>query len=250
MTLLARRGLSDMVNYTASISLDGFTAGADQGPDDPLGVGGRQLHGWMQELAVWRKAAGMEGGIESPSTAVLKDAGANLGAYVMGRNMFGGGPGPWADEPWNGWWGENPPFYLPVFVVTHHARSPLECDGGTTFTFVTDGVGEAVAQAREAAEGRDVMIAGGSTIARQCLGAGLVDELRLDLVPVLLGAGVRLFDGGDTSFDLEQISVIEGHGVTHLAYRVSTRCDQNASAITVAAIADRAHRRHSPDVRG
>lgn len=212
-----------MVNYGASISLDGFTAGPDQDPDNPLGVGGRQLHGWMQELAVWRKAAGLDGGIESPSTGVLKGAGANLGAYVMGRNMFGGGPGPWADEPWNGWWGANPPFHLPVFVVTHHARPPLECDGGTTFTFVTDGVDAAVAHAREAAEGRDVLIAGGSTVARQCLAAGLVDELRLDLVPVLLGDGVRLFADADTSVDLEQISVVEGRGVTHLDYRVSPR---------------------------
>ncbi len=162
----------------------------------------------------------MEGGIETPSSAVLKGSAATAGAYVMGRNMFGGGPGPWADEPWNGWWGENPPFHLPVFVVTHHERSPLECEGGTTFTFVTDGVESAVAQAREAAGDRDVMISGGSTVARQCLAAGLVDELRLDLVPVLLGDGVRLFDGGGMGLDLEQVSVVEGHGVTHLAYRV------------------------------
>jgi dihydrofolate reductase len=222
MTSLAGRSLSGMVNYAASISLDGFTAGPDQSPDDPLGVGGMQLHSWIQELAVWREAHGLDGGTESPSTAVLEEAGANLGAYVMGRNMFGGGPGPWADEPWNGWWGENPPFHLPVFVATQHPRPPLECDGGTTFTFVTDGVEAAVAQAREAAGGRDVLIAGGSTVARQCLAAGLVDALRLDLVPVLLGSGVRLFDG-DMSFDLEQISVVEGRGVTHLAYRVSLR---------------------------
>ncbi|MFZ0342656.1 MAG: dihydrofolate reductase family protein, partial [Gaiellaceae bacterium] len=204
-------------------SLDGFTAGPDQSLENPLGIGGRRLHDWIQELAVWREAHGMDGGVESPSSAVLKEAGANLGAYVMGRNMFGGGQGPWADEPWNGWWGENPPFHLPVFVVTHHARPPLECDGGTTFTFVTDGVAAAVEQAREAAEGRDVMIAGGSTVARQCLAAGLVDELRLDLVPILLRGGVRLFDDGDTSVDLEQISVVEGQGVTHLAYRVTAR---------------------------
>jgi dihydrofolate reductase len=223
MSSPAGDGLRGMVNHTASISLDGFTAGPDQSLDNPLGIGGRQLHDWIQELAVWREAHGMDGGIESPSSAVLKEAGANLGAYVMGRNMFGGGPGPWAAEPWNGWWGENPPFHLPVFVVTHHARPPLECDGGTTFTFVTDGVDAAVEQAREAAEGRDVMIAGGSTVARQCLAAGLVDELRLDLVPILLHGGARLFDDGDTSVDLEQISVVEGRGVTHLAYRVTAR---------------------------
>jgi dihydrofolate reductase len=211
-----------MVNYTASISLDGFTAGPGQGLENPLGVGGRQLHSWIQELAVWREAHGTEGGIESPSTAVLKEAGANLGAYVMGRNMFGGGPGPWAAEPWNGWWGQNPPFHLPVFVVTHHARPALECEGGTTFTFVTEGVEAAVEQAREAAAGRDVMIAGGSSVGRQCLAAGLLDELRLDLVPVLLRGGVRLFDEEGPAVGLEQISVVEGRGVTHLAYRVTT----------------------------
>lgn len=223
MSLRGVRGLSGMVSYSASISLDGFTAGTHQSTDNPLGIGGGQLHGWLQELAVWRKAAGLEGGIDSPSAGVLKGAGTNLGAYVMGRNMFGGGPGPWADEPWDGWWGENPPFHLPVFVVTHHARAPLECEGGTTFTFVTDGVEAAVAQAQEAADGRDVMIAGGSTVARQCLAAGLVDELRLDLVAVLLGDGVRLFEDRDTRADLEQLSVVEGRGVTHLAYRVSPR---------------------------
>jgi dihydrofolate reductase len=212
-----------MITYTASISLDGYTAGPDQSEENPLGVGGRQLHEWIQELAVWRKAHGMEGGIESPSSKVLEGAGANLGAYVMGRNMFGGGPGPWPeDEPWNGWWGENPPFHLPVFVVTHHARPPLACEGGTTFTFVTDGVESAIAQAREAAPGKDVMINGGSTVARQAIAAGLVDEVRLDLVPVLLGGGVRLFDG-DIPVELEQIEVIEGRGVTHLAYRVVRR---------------------------
>jgi dihydrofolate reductase len=215
------RGLKAMVTYTTAISLDGFTAGLDQSPDNPIGVGGGQLHDWIKELAVWREAHGMEGGIETASSAVLKDSTATVGAYVMGRNMFGGGPGPWPDEPWNGWWGDVPPFHLPVFVVTHHERPPLECNGGTTFTFVTDGVESAMTQAREAAGDRDVMISGGSTVARQCLAAGLVDEIRLDLVPVLIGGGVRLFDDGDTPLDLEQVSVIEGHGVTHLAYRVS-----------------------------
>jgi len=214
-----RSGPRGMVTYTTAISLDGFTAGPDQSPDNPIGVGGGRLHDWIKELAVWREAHGMDGGIETPSSAVLKGSTATVGAYVMGRNMFGGGPGPWPDEPWNGWWGENPPFHLPVFVVTHHERPPLECEGGTTFTFVTDGIERAMAQAREAAAGRDVAISGGSTVARQCLAAGLLDELRLDLVPVLLGGGVRLFDG-DTSVDLEQVSVVEGHGVTHLAFRV------------------------------
>jgi dihydrofolate reductase len=210
-----------LVTYTASISLDGFTAGVDQSLEDPIGVGGMRLHDWMRELAFWRESHGGEGGIETPSTAVLEDATKNLGAHVMGRNMFGGGPGPWGDDPWNGWWGVNPPFHLPVFVVTHHARPPLECEGGTTFTFVTDGVESAIAQAKEAAAGRDVQISGGSTVARQALAAGLVDELRLALVPVLLGAGVRLFEEGDAFGELEQVSAVEGRGVTHLTYSVA-----------------------------
>jgi dihydrofolate reductase len=212
-----------VIIYATSISLDGFTAGPDQSQENPLGVGGMQLHDWVRELAVWRKAHGMEGGVDNASSAALESPRANLGAYVMGRNMFGGGPGPWGDEPWNGWWGEDPPFHLPVFVVTHHERPPLECEGGTTFTFVTDGPEAAVALALEAAAGRDVMISGGSTVARGCLAAGLVDELRLDLVPVLLGGGVRLFDGVGPSLGLEQLSVVEAPGVTHLAYRVSPR---------------------------
>ena len=211
-----------MVRYATSISLDGFTAGVDQSVDDPIGLGGMRLHDWIRELAVWRESHGGEGGIETPSTAVLQAAGENLGAYVMGRNMFGGG-GPWGDDPWNGWWGENPPFHVPVFVVTHHARPPLECEGGTTFTFVTDGVESAMAHAKEAAAGRDIAISGGSTVARQALAAGLIDEIRLDLVPVLLGSGVRLFVGEEIPADLEQISVTEGRGVTHLTYCVAAR---------------------------
>ena len=210
-----------MVTYATAISLDGFTAGPEQSLDNPIGIGGSRLHDWIKELAVWRESHGEEGGIETASSDVLKESRAEVGAYVMGRNMFGGGPGPWAtDEPWNGWWGDDPPFQLPVFVVTNHARDPLVCEGGTTFTFVTEGVEAAIAQAQEAAAGRDVAIAGGATVARQALTAGLVDELRLDLVPVLLGRGVRLFDDGDTPVGLEQLSVVEGRGVTHLAYRV------------------------------
>ena len=221
MNLGSGDGLRAMIIYATSISLDGFTAGPDQSTENPLGVGGMQLHEWIRELAVWRKAHGMEGGVER-ELGRARVASRTSAPYVMGRNMFGGGPGPWGDDPWNGWWGDDPPFHLPVFVVTHHARPPLECEGGTTFTFVTEGAEAAVALALEAAAGRDVMISGGSTVARQCLEAGLVDELRLDLVPVFLGSGVRLFDSVSASLGLEQLSVVEGPRVTHLAYRVSS----------------------------
>jgi dihydrofolate reductase len=210
-----------MIRYSTSISLDGFTAGPDQSPENPLGVGGMRLHDWVFELAVWRREHGREGGVENASTAVVEAADANLGAVLMGRNMFGGGPGPWGDEPWNGWWGDEPPFHLPVFVVTHHPRPPLECRGGTTFTFVTDGLEAAVERAREAAGGRDIAVSGGASIARQCLAAGLVDELHLHVVPVLLGRGARLFDDADPSLELEQTAVVEAPGVVHLTYRLS-----------------------------
>ena len=210
-----------MIRYSTSISLDGFTAGVDQSPENPLGVGGMQLHDWVFELAAWRREHGREGGVENASTPVVEAANENVGAILMGRNMFGGGPGPWGDEPWNGWWGDEPPFHLPVFVVTHHPRPPLECRGGTTFTFVTEGLEAAVEQARDAAGGKDVAVAGGAGIARQCLAAELLDELQLHVVPVLLGGGVRLFDDADPSLELVQTSVVEAPGVVHLTYRLS-----------------------------
>lgn len=210
-----------MIRYSTSISLDGFTAGPDQSPENPLGIGGMRLHDWVFELAVWRREHGLEGGIENASSAVVEAANANLGALLMGRNMFGGGPGPWGDEPWNGWWGDEPPFHLPVFVLTHHPRPPLECRGGTTFTFVTDGLEAAIGQARDVAGERDVRITGGASIARQCLAAGLLDELQLSVVPVLLGRGVRLFDDPHPSLELEQTAVVAAPGVVHLTYRLS-----------------------------
>jgi dihydrofolate reductase len=210
-----------MIRYSTSISLDGFTAGVDQSPENPLGVGGMRLHDWVFGLAVWRREHGLEGGVENASSAVVEAANANIGALLMGRNMFGGGPGPWGDEPWNGWWGDDPPFHLPVVVLTHHPRPPLECRGGTTFTFVTDGLESAVERARDVAGERDVRISGGASIARQCLAAGLLDELQLSVVPVLLGRGVRLFDDADPSLVFEQTSVVEAPGVAHLTYRLS-----------------------------
>ena len=208
------------LRYSASMSLDGFVAGPDQSREHPLGVGGEQLHAWMRALAAWRRDAGLDGGLENESTAVYEAGGENIGAIVMGRNMFGGGPGPWREPPWNGWWGEEPPFRMPVFVLTHHPRAPLFCRGGTTFTFVTEGMQTAVDRAREAAKGHDIAVSGGATVARQLIAAGLVDEIAIHLVPALLGDGVRLFEGdGIAELGLEQVQAIEAPGVTHLTYR-------------------------------
>jgi dihydrofolate reductase len=204
--------------YSASISLDGYVAGPDQSVDHPLGLGGERLHAWLRELAAWRKEHGDEGGETNASTEVYEEHADRIGAIVMGRNMFGGGPGPWSEPAWQGWWGDEPPFHMPVFVLTHHAREPLELTG-TTFTFVTDGPEGALALARDAAAGGDVAIGGGGSVAQQYLAAGLVDELTLHLVPTLLGSGVRLFDGLP-QLALEQTRAVEAPGVTHLTYRV------------------------------
>jgi dihydrofolate reductase len=209
------------LRFQISISLDGFVAGPNPSEEHPLGEGGEQLHEWALALAAWRKPHGREGGEVNASTPVMEEALTNVGATIMGRNMFGGGPGPWGDDPWNGWWGDEPPFHTPVFVLTHHAREPLELEG-TTFTFVTDGIESALEQARQAAGERDVSLGGGADVGQQYLAAGLIDELQLNLAPVLLGAGTRLFDEGvGASLDLEQVAAIEAPGVAHLKYRPS-----------------------------
>ena len=163
----------------------------------------------------------MEGGEVNASTPVMEESLANVGAEIMGRGMFGGGPGPWGDDPWRGWWGEEPPFHMPVFVVTHHEREPLTLSD-TTFTFVTDGIEAALDQAREAAAGKDVAIVGGADVINQYLAAGLVDELELHVVPLVIGGGARLFAGLGPALGLEQVRAIEAPGVTHLKYRVVT----------------------------
>lgn len=210
------------LRYGTSMSLDGFVAGKDQSTDSPLGVGGQLLHHWMRELAVWRKEAGLEGGVVNASTTVVEESDVNIGSIIMGRNMFGGGSGPWAEEPWSGWWGDNPPFHMPVFVLTHHARAPLEMAGGTTFTFVSDGIDAALKLAREAASGQDVAVSGGAGVAKQYLAAGLLDEIGIHLVPVFLGEGVRLFDDPALSaITIEQVRAVEAPGVMHLKYRIA-----------------------------
>jgi dihydrofolate reductase len=209
------------IRFNLSISLDGYLAGPDQSLENPLGIGGMQLHDWVFPLAAWRAPHGMEGGIANASTQVVEEMIANVGAVIMGRNMFGGSPGPWkTDPPWTGWWGEDPPFHVPVFVLTHHAREPLPMQGGTTFHFVTDGIESAVAKARAAAGDKDVSIGGGASVVRQLLAAGHVDEINIALVPVFLGGGERLFDQLGTDIKLEQVRVIVAPGVSHLKYRV------------------------------
>ncbi len=207
------------LRFQISISLDGYVAGPNQSEENPLGEGGEQLHEWVVKLAAWREPHGREGGEVNASSAVFEESLDGLGATIMGRKMFGGGPGPWGEEPWEGWWGDDPPFHHPVFVLTHHEREPLEKEGGTTFTFVTEGIESALEQAREAAGGGHVAIGGGAEVGRQYLAAGLVDEMLLNVAPVLLGGGERLFDGLGAEIGLEQVRVVEAPDVAHLFYR-------------------------------
>jgi dihydrofolate reductase len=203
-----------------SMSLDGFVAGPSQSVDNPLGIGGTRLHEWVFPLEVWRAEHGLPGGEVNESTAVVEESLANIGSTVMGRNMFGGHPGPWdAGKPWDGWWGAKPPFHHPVFVLTHYPRDPLALEGGTTFTFVTDGIEAALERARQAARGKDVSLAGGASAAQQYLRAGLVDEMLISLVPTLLGSGERLFDGiGDDLHGLALVRAVAAPNVTHLKF--------------------------------
>jgi dihydrofolate reductase len=202
------------------MSLDGFTAGPEQSAENPFGIGGMQLNEWLFPLRAFRELQGMEGGEVNVSTPIVEGWFENIGATVMGRNMFGGGPGPWGADPWLGYWGDDPPYHHPVFVLTHHARDPVEMHGDTTFYFVTDGIEAALEQARAAAEGMDVSLGGGASTVQQYLAAGLVDELLISLVPVFLGSGTRLFDnlGADTQRP-QQVEAIAAPGVTHIRYR-------------------------------
>jgi dihydrofolate reductase len=207
------------LRFRISMSLDGFVAGPNQSLQEPLGIGGEQLHEWVVALETWRRAHGKKGGEVNQSTRVMEDELANIGATIMGRNMFGGGPGPWSrTDPWNGWWGRNPPFHHPVFVLTHHAREPLMMEGGTSFTFVTDGVESALEQARRGAGGKDVALSGGARAAQQYLTAGLVDEMQLHLVPTLLGGGERLFDTVDDLQGLVLVETVTAPNVIHLKF--------------------------------
>ena len=204
-----------------SISLDGFVAGPNPSLDEPLGEGGEQLHEWAFRLASFRQSHGLEGGERGADDDYYAEVLASTGAYVIGRLMFSGGEGPWEHDPKaGGWWGDDPPFHAPVFVLTHHPREPLLKEGGTSFTFVTEGIEAALEQARAAAAGKDVGVAGGASVIQQYLKAGLLDELQVHVAPVLLGDGTLLFDRlGTGPVELEATRVIASPTVTHLRYQ-------------------------------
>jgi len=205
-----------------TMSLDGFVAGPNPSLEQPLGEGGDRLHEWMVGLESFRERHGLTGGTTNADSEILEESMNATGATVMGRRMFSGGEGPWEDDPnAGGWWGDDPPFHQPVFVLTHHAHEPVTKRGGTTITFVTDGIEAALEEARAAAAEKDVLVAGGATVAQQYLRAGLLDELQIHLAPILLGGGVRLFDQlGANDVELESTRVIESPAVTHLRFRV------------------------------
>ena len=201
-----------------TLSLDGYSAGPHQDLEHPLGVGGTDLHRWLLPTRTFQgKVLGADGGTTGVDDEFAASSFENVGAWILGRNMFGPIRGEW-EEDWRGWWGPEPPYHAPVFVLTHHAREPIEMEGGTTFHFVTDGFDAAYAQARETAGDDGVDIAGGASTVRQALVAGVVDELTLDIAPVLLGSGERIFDGVG-SLGLEPVEVLHSPLATHIRYR-------------------------------
>ncbi len=181
-----------------SISIDGYGAGPDQSRENPLGVGGEALHDWVVATRTFKRLYGGEGGTTGVDDEFAARGFENIGAWILGRNMFGPIRGPWSDDNWKGWWGDSPPYHTPVFILTHYPREPVVMDGGTTFIFVTEGIREALERAFEAADGQDVRLGGGTAVIRQYLQAGLIDELHLAVSPILLGTGEHLFTGLDT----------------------------------------------------
>ena len=204
-----------------SMSLDGFVAGPNPTLEEPLGKKGEELHEWVVRTNYWRERHGLEGGEEDEDSEVIREAFSSVGASVMGRKMFSGGSGPWESDPRSmGWWGDEPPFHTPVFVLTHHAREPEEMEGGTTFFFVTDGIEAAIEQARAAAGEGNVAIGGGANAIQQALAAGLVDELQVHVAPILLGGGTRLFGEGADPIRLEATRVLASPRATHVKFDV------------------------------
>ena len=208
-----------------TVSLDGFVAGPNQSLELPLGEGALHLHDWALPTKTFRTLHGDAGSDVDGETGinddVLREAFENIGATIMGRNMFGPERGPWSENPWRGWWGEDPPFPHPVFVLTHHAREPLTMPNGTTFHFITDGIEAALTQAKKAANGRDIALGGGAKVIQQYLAAGLLDEIEIHITPLLLGNGERLLDFSTLpDVTLEPMRTLEGGGVAHLKYRI------------------------------
>lgn len=203
-----------------AMSLDGYGAGRDQGVDNPLGVGGLDLHDWLVTTRSWRQMHGKDGGAVGIDDDFAARSAKNVGAWILGRNMFGPIRGPWPDTNWKGWWGDDPPYHAPVFILTHHPRPPIQMEGNTTFRFVTGGIHEALDQARKAADGMDVQIGGGPNTIQQYLRAGLIDELHVAIAPVLLGGGERLFEGVDLrALGYECVQFVGSEKATHVVLR-------------------------------
>ena len=200
-----------------SVSMDGFGAGPSQDLNNPLGVRGFELHGWFQKTDIFRRMHGQSGESESIDNQFAAQSFENVGAWILGRNMFGPVRGPWEGDSWKGWWGDDPPYHTPVFVLTHHSRSPLAMEGGTTFYFVSDGLESALKQAKEAAKGKDVRIGGGVSVIRQYLIADQIDEMQLAVSPVLLGEGENLFSGINLpKLGFASIKAVPGERATHI----------------------------------
>lgn len=205
-----------------SVSLDGYVAGPNPSLDDPLGERGMELHEWIFGLEAWREAHRLEGGDRGADNDMVAAMNANVGAIILGRKMFSGGSGPWDGDPnAGGWWGEGSPWAYPAFVLTHHARAPVDKGPGRTWNFVTGGIEDALARAREAAGEREVLIGGGADVARQYLNAGHVDTVQLHIAPVVLGAGTRLLDGVDPGLNLTIADAVHSPTVTHIRYDVA-----------------------------
>jgi dihydrofolate reductase len=212
--------MSKLRVHCFAISLDGYGAGPDQGLKNPLGVGGEALHEWFVVTRTFKKTFGREGGETGIDDDFAARSFENIGAWILGRNMFSPSRGPWPDDSWKGWWGDNPPYHVPVFVLTHHTRAPIAMEGGTTFHFVTDGIEAALTRAKEAANGRDVRVGGGAATIRQYLQAGLIDEMHVAISPVLLGSGEALFAGLDLlKLGYERTEHVPSAKATHVVIR-------------------------------
>jgi dihydrofolate reductase len=208
------------VRIGMNMSLDGYAAGPNQSIDSPLGEGGGRVFEWFMGTRYFKELTGQEGGDTGVDDEVVRQWFKGIGANIMGRNMFGPVRGPWPDDSWRGWWGDDPPYHTDVFVLTHHARDPLEMEGGTTFYFVTDGPEAALERARESAGDLDILIAGGASTARQFMQLGLVDEIGVHVAPALLGRGERLFDGmGEVANGYQLAELKSSERVAHYTFR-------------------------------